>query len=244
MATSVTKLASVGLGVFLLGALPVFAQATAGREATISVSGEGSATIKPDMAVLSFSVVKQNENAASALGENSKALAAVLAALKESGIADRDLQTSNFSIQPLYRHSERKDGTYEPPVITGYQVTNGLTVRVRDLAKLGEILDQSIKLGINQGGGITFTNDSPDEAVTAARKAAVADAVSKANTLAESAGIKVGRVIEISENMLRPMPQPMMMRASAPKEAFDAAPIEAGENEYTVNVNMIFAINQ
>lgn len=92
------------------------------------------------MAILSFSVVKQAETAAAALTENSKALADVLKALKEAAIEDRDLQTSNFSVQPLYKHYEPKDGVYVAPEITGYQVSNGLTVRVRDLKKLGAIL--------------------------------------------------------------------------------------------------------
>lgn len=244
MSGSARKLAIVGLGVFFMGALPVLAQDAKPREAVISVSGEGDSAIAPDMAVLSFSVVKQNEAAATALAENSKELAAVLAALKEDGIAERDLQTSNFSIQPLYRQIEPKNGQYEPPVITGYQVTNGLTVRVRDLSKLGAILDRSIRLGINQGGGITFTNDKPENAITEARKAAVADAVTKAKTLAEAAGVRLGRVIEISENMLRPSPQPLMARAAMAKDMYESAPIAAGENQYTVNVNVTFAIEQ
>lgn len=244
MSGSARKLAIVGLGVFFMGASPLLAQDAKPREAVISVSGEGDSAIAPDMAVLSFSVVKQNEAAATALAENSKELAAVLAALKEDGIAERDMQTSNFSIQPLYRQIEPKNGQYEPPVITGYQVTNGLTVRVRDLSKLGAILDRSIRLGINQGGGITFTNDKPENAITEARKAAVADAVTKAKTLAEAAGVRLGRVIEISENMLRPSPQPLMARAAMAKDMYESAPIAAGENQYTVNVNVTFAIEQ
>lgn len=96
-------------------AAQVSAQEASPREATISVSGEGQAAIAPDMAILSFSVVKQAETAAAALTENSKALADVLKALKEAAIEDRDLQTSNFSVQPLYKHYEPKDGVYVAP---------------------------------------------------------------------------------------------------------------------------------
>ncbi|MGV2113153.1 SIMPL domain-containing protein [Agrobacterium salinitolerans] len=225
-------------------AAQVSAQETTPREATISVSGEGQAAIAPDMAILSFSVVKQAETAAAALTENSKALADVLKALKEAAIEDRDLQTSNFSVQPLYKHYEPKDGVYVAPEITGYQVSNGLTVRVRDLKKLGAILDTSVKLGINQGGDITFTNDKPEATVTEARKQAVADALAKAKTLTEAAGVKLGRVIQISENSQRPMPVPAgMMRASMMKEA-DSVPIASGENSYSVVVNVTFALEQ
>ena len=203
-------------------AAQVSAQEANPREATISVSGEGQAAIAPDMAILSFSIVKQAETAAAALTENSKALADVLKALKDAAIEDRDLQTSNFSVQPLYKHFEPKDGVYVAPEITGYQVSNGLTVRVRDLKKLGAILDTSVKLGINQGGDITFTNDKPEATVTEARKLAVADAMAKAKTLTEAAG---------------------MMRASMMKEA-DSVPIASGENNYSVVVNVTFALDQ
>lgn len=222
---------------------PASAQEATRREAVISVSGEGQANIAPDLAILNFSVVKQAETAAAALSENSKALADVLAALKTAAIAERDMQTSNFSIQPLYKHYEPKDGVYVAPDITGYQVSNGLTVRVRDLAKLGDILDTSVKLGINQGGDISFTNDKPEATVTEARKMAVADALAKAKVLTEAAGTKLGRVIEISENAPRPMAQPMM-RAAMEKGASDSVPIAAGENSYNVTVNVTFALEQ
>ncbi len=243
----VSRLArSIAIGSVTLAALAPFAalaQDAKPREATITVSGEGNASTAPDMAVLSFSVLKQAPTADEALSENNKAMTEVQAALKKAGIVDRDLQTSNFSVQPVYKQFEPKDGVYIPPEITGYQVTNGLTVRVRDLTKLGGILDTSVKLGINQGGDITFTNDNPESVFTDARKKAVENAVAKAKTLAEAAGVKVGRVLEISENSPRPLPVPApMMRATMQKE--DSVPIAAGENTYVINVNVTFAIEQ
>jgi uncharacterized protein YggE len=213
------------------------------REATIIVSGEGDAAIAPDMAVLSLSVVREAETAAEALKANSQAMAEVIADLKAKSIADRDIQTSAFSVDPLYRQDKADDDTYEAPVIVGYRVTNGLTLRVRDLTMLGALIDAAVKLGVNQGGGITFTNDNPEAAITEARKKAVAEAMEKAKVLTEAAGVKLGRVIEISENFARPMPQPMY-RAAMAKEMADAAPIAAGENEYTVTVNITYAIAQ
>ncbi|WHA42065.1 SIMPL domain-containing protein [Agrobacterium larrymoorei] len=243
-----SKLArSVALSSFtLIAALPLaaLAQENKPREATISVSGEGDASIAPDMAILSFSVVKQAETAAAALADNSKSMGEVQAALKAAGIADRDMQTTNFSVQPVYKQFEPKDGVFVPPEITGYQVTNGLTVRVRDLKKLGEILDSSVKLGINQGGDITFTNDDPDAAVADARKKAVENAIAKAKTLSEAAGVKVGRVIEINENAPRPLPVPAPMMRASMMEKSDSVPIAAGENTYKVTVNVTFALEQ
>ncbi|MFN3318374.1 MAG: SIMPL domain-containing protein [Allorhizobium sp.] len=224
-------------------AAPAFAAETERREATIMVSGEGEAAIAPDMAVISLAVMRDAETAAEALSANSAAMAEVLADLKAQGIADKDLQTTDFSIQPKYKQETRTDGTYEAPVIVGYTVSNGLTVRVRDLAKLGEVIDRSVKLGVNQGGGITFTNDDPEAAVEAARKQAVEKAAAKAKTLTEAAGVKLGRVVEISENFARPMPQ---VYAAAPmaKMADESVPIASGENLYTVTVNITYAIEQ
>ncbi|MGL4198563.1 MAG: SIMPL domain-containing protein [Allorhizobium sp.] len=222
---------------------PAFAAETERREATIMVSGEGEAAIAPDMAVISLAVMRDAETAGEALSANSAAMAEVLADLKAQGIADKDLQTTDFSIQPKYKQETRTDGTYEAPVIVGYTVSNGLTVRVRDLAKLGEVIDRSVKLGVNQGGGITFTNDDPEAAVEAARKQAVEKAAAKAKTLTEAAGVKLGRVVEISENFARPMPQ---VYAAAPmaKMADESVPIASGENLYTVTVNITYAIEQ
>ncbi len=213
------------------------------REATIMVSGEGEATVAPDMAVITLAVVRDAETAADALSANSAAMAEVLADLKGQGIADKDLQTTDFSIQPKYKQETRTDGTYEAPVIVGYTVSNGLTVRVRDLSKLGAIIDRSVKLGVNQGGGISFTNDDPEATVEAARKQAVEKAAAKAKTLTDVAGVKLGRIVEISENFARPMPQ---MYAAAPmaKMADESVPIASGENLYTVTVNITYAIEQ
>ena len=213
------------------------------REATIIVSGEGEAAIAPDMAVLSLSVVREAETAAEALKANSQAMAEVIADVKAKSIADRDIQTSNFSVDPLYRQDKADGDTYEAPVIVGYRVTNGLTLRVRDLSQLGALIDAAVKLGVNQGGGISFTNDKPDAAIAEARKKAVAEAMDKAKVLTEAAGVRLGRVIEISENFARPMPQPMY-RAAMAKEMADAAPIAAGENAYTVTVNITYGIAQ
>lgn len=222
---------------------PALAAEAERREATIMVSGEGEATVAPDMAVISLAVVRDADTAAEALSANSAAMSEVLAALKAQGIAEKDLQTTEFSIQPKYKQDTRTDGSYEAPVIVGYTVSNGLTVRVRELAKLGTIIDESVKLGVNQGGGISFTNDDPEATIDAARKQAVEKAAAKAKTLTDAAGVKLGRVVEISENFARPMPQ---VYAAAPmaKMADEAMPIASGENLYSVTVNITYAIEQ
>lgn len=214
------------------------------RQPRISVSGEGQAAVAPDMAVVTLSVVKQSKTAQDALDQDNKAMGAVLATLKNAGIAERDLQTSGFAIQPQYNYPPAKDGQQAPPELVGYQVTNGLTVRVRDLGKLGGIIDQAVGLGVNQGGDIQFVNDKPEAVLEAARKDAMANASAKAKTLAEAAGVKVGRVIEITENAVRNAPQPLM-RPMMLKQASDSAvPVAAGENSYDVTVNVTYALEQ
>lgn len=238
-------LATALSGAVIAATVPASAQGTtAPREATIIVSGEGSANLAPDMASLTLSVVKQAKTAQDALTANNAALTQVLADLKAAGIAERDLQTNGFSIQPLYRQPPAGGTTATPPEITGYEVNNGLAVRVRDLSKLGDVIDRSVKLGINRGGQVTFSNDNPDAAVSEARKAAVAEAIAKAKTLTEAAGVKLGRVIEISENFSRPVPQQMYRAAAMSKDVSESMSVASGENSYSVTVNVTYAISQ
>lgn len=219
------------------------AQDNTPREAVITVAGEGRSTVAPDMAILSFSVVKDAKTAREALDANNKAMADVLKALKDAGIADRDLQTSGFAVNPQYQYPDNNGGQAQPPVLTGYQVANTLTITLRDLARLGAVIDQSVTLGVNQGGSIQFTNDKPEATITSARKSAVSDAVEKAKTLSEAAGVSLGRIVEIAEQTARPEPVPMM-RSMAKEYAGDAVPIATGENSYSVTVNVTFAIKQ
>jgi uncharacterized protein YggE len=213
------------------------------REPVIIVTGEGDAAVAPDLAIITLGVTKTEKSAREALTGNNQAMAALLNALKERGIADKDLQTSDFAIQPQFSYPENADGTQKPPVLVGYQVTNMLTVRIRDIAKLGEILDQTVTLGANQGGDIRFTNDKPEQTIETARIAAVKNAFAKAKVLADAAGVKLGRVVEIADNVSRPEPLPIT-RMSMAKEASDAVPVATGENSYSVNVNVTFAIEQ
>lgn len=212
------------------------------RFPTIVVTGEGRAERAPDMALIDLGVVKDAKTAREALDANNKAMAEILAALKQAGIADRDLQTSGFAISPQYHYPQNPDGENPPPLLVGFQVVNTLTLRVRDLARLGEIVDQAVTLGANQGNGIRFVNDKPDEAVSEARRKAVLDAVAKARELTEAAGVGLGRVLEISETSYRPEPMPMRAMAKDYAEAA-AVPIAPGENSYSVTVNLTFALS-
>src|SRR5690606_21021673 len=126
-----------------------------------------------------------------------------------------------------------------------YQVTNTLTVRVREIARVGEIVDRAVTLGVNQGGSIAFTNDDPAAARTEARRRAVDDAIARARTLAEAAGVGLGPIIEMSEQSYPQPPMPMVdSRAYRMEAQSDAVPVEAGENVYRVQVNATFELKQ
>jgi len=211
----------------------------------ILVSGQGSVDLAPDMAILSLTVTREAETARAALDANSSAMTEVLAAMKSEGIEARDLQTSGFSIQPRYTYpTPKSSGDQEPPKITGYTVRNSLSVRVRDITKVGQVLDRSVTLGVNEGGNITFTNDDPSAAITQARTKAIKDAIAKAGTLAEAAGVKTGKLLEISEQSFNPGPMPMAMAEMSMSRSAKAVPVATGENTYSVTVNVTFSIDQ
>jgi len=210
----------------------------------ILVTGEGSVDIAPDMAVLALTVTRQADTARAALDANSTAMTDVQEAMRTAGVENRDMQTSGFSIQPNYVYPTAKaPDQREPPRIAGYTVRNSLTVRIRDIEKVGVILDKSVSLGVNEGGNITFSNADPSAAIAEARTRAVRDAISRADTLAAAAGVKRGRLLEVSEQSYNPRPVPMMEMAMS-RGVDAAAPVAAGENTYKVSVSMTYAIDQ
>jgi len=210
----------------------------------IAVVGEGEASVAPDLAVVTLSVLREAATAREALDQSNKAAADVIAAMKEAGIAARDLQTGGLQINPRYVYPQNGSGE-EQPRIVAYQVTNTLTARVRDISKVGEVIDRAVTLGVNQGGSIAFTNDDPSAARTEARRRAVEDAVSRAKTLAEAAGVGLGPIIEITEQSYTQPPMPIASgRAYRMEAAADAVPVEAGENVYRIQINATFELTQ
>lgn len=131
-------------------------------------------------------------------------MAAVIAAMKSGGIADRDLQTAGIQINPRYNYTNDPDGTQKAEL--AYQVTNTLSVRVRDIDKTGEILDKAVTLGVNEGGGISFTNADPALVITQARKKAVSDAMAKAKTLPRLPVYRLARWSRSANRATRPSP--------------------------------------
>jgi len=222
----------------LVSAVP--AAWAAEETARITVTGEGSVTAAPDMAIINFGVLKNAPTARQALDDANKALSEAIADLKAKGVEARDLQTSGFSVSPQFDYSGKNGAA---PKLTGYQVSNTLTVRVRDISALGKVLDDAVTNGINSGGSLSFTNSKLKDLVAEARKAAVGDAITKAKALTEAAGVSTGDILSIAEDAPMPPPVPMVRMAMA-KEAADSVPVEAGESEYHARVTVTFAINQ
>ena len=166
---------------------------TASPQGTLlSVSAEASAHRVPDVATLSTGVVTQAADANAAMRTNAQQMDKVMAAIRAAGIAERDVQTSGINLNPQYKYVENA-----PPSIVGYQASNTVNVKVRDLSKLGKVLDAFVEQGANQINGPSFEVDKPDEAYDEARVAAIRKAQARAQTYADALVLKVRRIISI-----------------------------------------------
>lgn len=213
----------------------------------LNVAAEGKSTRTPDLAVFSAGVTTQAKTAGAALTENAQRMTAVIAALRKAGIAERDIQTSNLSVNPVYGQPQRMpDGSIEQqdPVIIGYQATNQVSVRQRKLDSYGKVIDTLVANGANQVNGPSFQLDNADAAMDEARIEAMTKARARADLYAKAAGLRVVRILTISENAgWAPPPAPPIMfaradMASAPK----ASPVAAGELEMTVTINVSYEL--
>ena len=214
---------------------PTQAAPTDGTLLSISASAEASRT--PDIATLSTGVVTQAADANGAMRANSEAMNRLVAAIKAADIADRDVQTSGINLNPQYRYAEN-----QPPVITGYQASNTVNLRVRDLRRLGAVLEALVASGANQINGPTFEIDDADGVQDEARAAALKKAQARAEVYAASLGMRVRRIVSISEGggfqPVRPM---MAMRAMAQDSA---PPVSPGETTLTANLDVVFELGR
>lgn len=205
-------------------------------ERTISVTASGQVTAVPDIVRITTGVLAEADTAKAALAANTAAMTQVIEQLKALGLDAKDIQTSDFSVQPKYIYPP--DGA--APKLIGYQVSNMVHIRVRNVARMGEVLDQVVDAGSNQINGIQFEVSKADELQDAARKNAFAAALRKAQLYAEAAGVTLGPVLSISEGVVHPGPRPMMRTAMAEKA--DAVPIEAGEQALEVQVSVVWSL--
>ncbi len=204
---------------------------------TIAISGSGEVTAAPDMASVTVGVVEQADTAGAALAANNTKMGALLTALKDAGIADKDVQTSNFSVNPRYEFDQQK----QTQKMIGYEVSNQVTVRVRKLDQLGALLDTLVKAGSNQMYGISFSIADTAKLEDEARKRAYADAKHKADVYAAAAGVKVGKVLSLSESSGYRPPMPVFARKMA-ADAAPAVPVAAGEASVSASVDVVWEV--
>jgi uncharacterized protein YggE len=207
----------------------------------IWVNGEGKVTAVPDVAILRVGVEAQAVDVAEAQSQAQSAMDKMMTALKSNGVAEKDIQTSSFSINKV----SRWDATKQQEIVTGYRVSNMVTAKIRTVSKAGTVIDAVTSAGgdLTRIDSISFTIDDPATYREQARKKAVADAAAKAKQLADAAGVKLGKPIYITESSYVPA---TIYRDSAVKSeaaSGTTTPISAGELEVTANVQIIYEIN-
>jgi uncharacterized protein YggE len=228
-----------------LGALTLSAPASA-QQASITqtiagtrldINAVGEVTRVPDIAIITAGVQTRSTTAKGALQEAANRMARVRAALTRAGVADRDIQTTNVNLNPDYVYEQNKS-----PRLTGYNASNQLTVRFRDIARAGDILDALVAEGANSINGPTLTIDKPAAALDEARSLAISSGRARAELYARSLGMRVVRVVALSESggsYPAPPPMPMMVRAQA---ADASTEIDPGEQKLQVNIAMTFEL--
>jgi uncharacterized protein YggE len=203
---------------------------------TISVTGHGTVAAVPDMATLNLGVTTTGDTAAAALTANNEALSQVIGRLIAAKVADRDMQTSNLSLNPNW--VMKADGSGQE--VQGYVASNQLTVRIRDLASVGAVLDAAVQDGANTLNGLSFGLTDDKDEQDGAKKAAVADALAQAKLLSEAAGTKLGAIVSITEGGGYQPPMPM---ASFKSDAM-AVPVVAGEIGVQSDVTITWELAQ
>jgi uncharacterized protein YggE len=205
-------------------------------ERTITVSSTGTAEAEPDQARITSGATTEALSAREALTSNSEAMSKVISQLKAKGIDAKDIQTTSFNVEPVFDYS--KEG--QPPKLRGYRVSNQAVVLVRDLGKLGAVLDDVITAGANQMQGLSFEVSKADTLKDGARKDAVANALRRAKLLAAAAGAEVGEVMQISEEVSSDGP----VRFAAPRlaKAEMVVPIERGTTTLEARVTATWAL--
>ena len=228
---------------FLLALTFLFTPITSGIAAenankrTVSVAGLGIVKAKPDTASISIGVVSEGDTARSALDKNTAAMSRVNVELKGQNIKQADIQTTSFSVRPKFQHF--KDG--KPPAIIGYRVINSVRITVRELKKLGTVLDQAVSLGSNQINGIHFFVSQAAALENEARVKALKNAQEKAKLYATTARARLGKVLTISEQFISRPPQPKFQMARRESVAA-SVPIEPGEQKIQAEVNVVWEL--
>jgi uncharacterized protein YggE len=212
---------------------------------TISVSETGEVYAKPDLAITSFSVLTEALTVAEAMESNTQKMNAVIEAIKAEGVEDKDLKTTNFSINPRYEYHDLSSSVYPSGkrVLVGYEVSQSLQVKIRDLAKVGQIVQVATEKGSNQAGDLQFTIEEQDALKQQAREEAIAKAKTKAQNLAQALGVKLVRITNFSESGEMPYYYGLEKSSAVGLGGGAAVPqIETGQNKIQVTVYLTYEI--
>ena len=208
----------------------------------ITVAASGTVTAVPDIALISAGVVSEAETARAALEANSAAMRRLIEGLKAAGIEAGDIQTTSFDVQPVYDTDSSSVPNPRPQrrgtSIIGYRVQNQVRITVRDINRLGEVLDRAVTLGANQVGGIEFRVSQAEKLKDDARREAIANARRRAELFATAVGVKLGRVLqieEVGEEGPRPAPYTRVLKA-------EAVPIERGTETLEAKVSVTWEL--
>lgn len=240
MRTAIFVAALAGLGAI---ASPALAQDAAHHAmmmphdgTLLTIAAEGRTSRVPDLATIRAGVTSEAASAGEAMRQTSSRMAQVIAALRRAGIAERDIQTANIALGPRYRYADN-----EPPTIVGYQATNTVSVRFRDIEKSGAILDALVGQGATNIDGPSLSIDQPDAALDEARRDAIARARARAELYAGAAGLRVDRIVSISEGHEASPPVPVMMTARMESDS-GRTQVLPGEQDVTVSVTVRFLL--
>jgi uncharacterized protein YggE len=220
---------------FLVAALIASPALAAEQGGKIVMTGTASVSAKPDLAIVSAGVMTTADSARTALAENSKRMSQVFAALRDIDVEERDITTSSFNISPNWEHGPT--GSRQ----RGYQVSNQVTVRLRDVTFVGAALDTLVRAGANQAGNVQFVVQDRDTVLDSARAEAVKKARSRATLYAEAAGVALGPILEIVEGGSSGLQEPMFAGRAVAMES--AAPVAAGEQDLSVSVTITWALS-
>lgn len=202
---------------------------------TVSFTGEGKVKAAPDTAKVEIGLITEGKDSISVQNENSSKMNAVIKFLKEQKISEEDIKTSAYSLSPKYEYNKGKSA------LVGYILNQALTVTVRDLNKIGEILDGAVSNGANQVNSISLFVDKPEELKNKAREAAMRQAKEQALATSKVAGFRLGRIVGFSENILGE--PPVFYEALTKGGGTAPAPqIEPGTQEITINVTLTYLI--
>ncbi len=215
---------------------------------TLVVNGEGKVYAKPDVAIVDMSVINQNIDVEKVQAENDEKTQKVINFLKESGVDEKDIKTLQYNLQPEYDYNWCRNASstqyisYCPPKLVDYILTQTIEVKIRDLNNVGKIIGKLTDVGVNQVSSINFIVDEDSVYKSEARKEAVLDAQKRANDIAQTAGIKLGRIITINESTNNDVYPRVNYAKEALMDLSSASPIEIGSNEINTSISLIYEI--